>query len=84
MLQIVSCAPKNLMPYCAPPVPDNYSQCGFKLTLNQVHTFTLPLCVAMHVYALITSGVVLNPARFLAVAGGSTPPTLLSNWRRRV
>ena len=45
----------------------------------------LPLCVAMHRSAFIKFDVVLNPARFLAVAGGSTPPpTLLSIWRRRV
>jgi hypothetical protein len=41
--------------------------------------------VAMHRFAFIKSDAVAYPARFLAVAGGSTPPqTLLSLWRKRV
>src|SRR5215216_3840162 len=66
---------KSLVPYCAPPVPD-------KLLLRsrlQVHTFHPPVvCVAMHRFAFIKSDAVVHPARFLAVAGGSTTPTLLA------
>lgn len=95
-----TCATKILVPYCAPPVPDTRTKVKFAGSLNQVldavlaspaadriqfNTLSLPtvavyMCVAFMNQPLLSIPLVFSPLR----AAPQPPPTLLSNWRKRV